>query len=159
MYLHTKNNFLGQCFQKLEPEQDITHTDRRDWKYYHATFTGSKRWGKTKYCRNSYDVFCQKNQTLTYRIELFVFLVKNDSILHGHSDNISCRYVAMHPIQASRRKHRNVPALSHLFVRCQALHLFSARCPWQRCDVCGGLLFENDTFDDGRRMFGTVSNP
>jgi len=37
MYTRTKMKFLGQDFQKLEPEQD-RHTDRRDWKYYHIVF-------------------------------------------------------------------------------------------------------------------------
>ena len=41
MYLHTKTIFLGQGFQKLEPEQ-VRQTDRRDRTYYHAAFADGK---------------------------------------------------------------------------------------------------------------------
>jgi len=41
MYLRTKMKFLGQCFQKLEPEQD-KQTDRRDRTRYHAAFPSGK---------------------------------------------------------------------------------------------------------------------
>jgi len=53
MYLRTKNEVLGQCFQKLEPEQyrqtyrqidrhTDRETDRRDQTHYHAACAGAK---------------------------------------------------------------------------------------------------------------------
>ena len=44
-YAKSKVKFLGQGFQKLEHEQD-RHTDRHDWNYNRATFTGGKNCGQ-----------------------------------------------------------------------------------------------------------------